>query len=589
MKHYAERIKTLALSRNLLKGEKIRACIYARVSTDKEGQAESCQNQVAMARKVLSDYPNIELVQIFVDDGISGKSDFNRPEYNQMLKMIEDGVIDLIVVKDFSRLNRDQYNSLGLITFLREKKATIFTLLNNTIHDLEDSNEAIFNSISFVMDEKYSHDQQEKARQVHQDRVDNLELSAKDVCFGYEWDTMTKTIHINEEAAKLINNIYTQFALENKTVSAIYEDLMKLALCVKRLEREKDANGKKTSKRKVVEYPLTYKMISRILQNPKYIGEFTINKLTTIYSRSKNPQRVKLPEEEWVTVYRPDLCIVDKKLFDLAQRIRESHLTPACYRNGEIKKMDLAGWTHPFSHLIQCTECGKYYQYDESGRKKVIPRYRIKMHSDCDSPQNSILEEDLEKIIRISLQSIYEDKQSILSDLMIVLEAAVRASQDNSDEVRDLMNSIEKLNKQYETLRKSLRFTDSDEILQDITNDMNQINENRNKLKKELEYKKSIQLDENFISSKLKEIKEELKELSNFKDLNTERVKRYIKNIFISPNGDITIYYNSKYGWNYTESLNIKDSNADINDVGTCGQRDDRCSVPATYPTLPPP
>ena len=585
MKHYAERIKEIALARNSLSCERICACIYARVSTDKEGQAESCQNQVDMAKRAISEYPNIELVEVFVDDGISGKSDFNRPEYNKMLKMIEDGIIKLIVVKDFSRLNRDQYNSLGLINLLRENKATILTLIDNNVHDLDDSNEAIFNSLSFVMDEKYSHDQQEKGRQTHEERVANKELSAKDVCYGYLWDQNTKTIQINEEEARIVKEIFVKYTLENKDPTAIAEEYRLKEVRVERLQRVKDAKGKKTSKRELVSSPLTSKSISRILLNRKYLGEFTINKLTTEYSRGKNSKRVKLPEDEWVVVERPDLQIIDRELFELAQRVRESRLTPSSGKKGQLRKEHFKG-IHNYSHLIQCSECRQFYTYDEAGRKNIIPRYRTRNHSGCISPQNFITESDLNKIVTTSLNTIFQDKKLILQDLENVLEEAVRASQDNSKEVRELTKTIDKLNKQYANFQNALSFA-SPETIKDLTINMNNINEKRTQLNKELEYKKSIQLDEHFVKTKLSEIRKALKELTNFNDLNRERILSYIQSIILFPNGDITIYYRSGNIWKYTEEN--KDLNSENNIVGKTGQLDDRCSVPATYPTLPPP
>ena len=60
----------------------VRVVIYARVSTDNEGQKESCSNQVELAKRYIDNHPNIKLVAIYIDDGISGKNDFTRPQYN---------------------------------------------------------------------------------------------------------------------------------------------------------------------------------------------------------------------------------------------------------------------------------------------------------------------------------------------------------------------------------------------------------------------------------------------------------------------------------------------------------------------------
>ena len=51
--------------------EPLNAVIYARVSTDNEGQKESCANQVELALNYISKHPNINLIGTYIDDGIS--------------------------------------------------------------------------------------------------------------------------------------------------------------------------------------------------------------------------------------------------------------------------------------------------------------------------------------------------------------------------------------------------------------------------------------------------------------------------------------------------------------------------------------
>ena len=92
--------------------DKVRAVIYARVSTDNEGQKESCFNQVALAESYIADHPNIHVLGTYIDDGLSGKNDFTRPQYNEMLQQLSMDRFDLIITKSLSRLNRDELNFL---------------------------------------------------------------------------------------------------------------------------------------------------------------------------------------------------------------------------------------------------------------------------------------------------------------------------------------------------------------------------------------------------------------------------------------------------------------------------------------------
>jgi hypothetical protein len=78
---YAQDLKT-RICAEAASPSPVRAVIYARVSTDNESQKDSCSNQIYIAKKYLEKHPNIKLLHIFTDDGISGKNDYNRPAYS---------------------------------------------------------------------------------------------------------------------------------------------------------------------------------------------------------------------------------------------------------------------------------------------------------------------------------------------------------------------------------------------------------------------------------------------------------------------------------------------------------------------------
>lgn len=149
---YAQDIKNKL---NTNSKEPIRAVIYARVSTDNEGQKESCANQVDLAQTYISKHPNITLIGTYIDDGISGKNDFSRPQYGEMIQLLQRGGFDLIITKSLSRLNRDEYNSLVLTNLLVANEATVLTLEDNLVHDFEDLNSGLLHSISYAIDAQY--------------------------------------------------------------------------------------------------------------------------------------------------------------------------------------------------------------------------------------------------------------------------------------------------------------------------------------------------------------------------------------------------------------------------------------------------
>lgn len=87
-----------------------KAAIYIRLSEADEGKAyesdsESVLNQRNMLMKFVKDN-NFIFVDEYVDDGYSG-TDFERPGFMRMIEDIKNKEVNLVIVKDLSRLGRD--------------------------------------------------------------------------------------------------------------------------------------------------------------------------------------------------------------------------------------------------------------------------------------------------------------------------------------------------------------------------------------------------------------------------------------------------------------------------------------------------
>lgn len=97
-----------------------RVAVYCRVSTLSEAQEESYETQYSVYRKMINNDSKLELVKIYGDQGISGKSTKNRPEFQQMLEDCRNGEIDVVMTKSISRFARNLADCLEAIRMLRE-------------------------------------------------------------------------------------------------------------------------------------------------------------------------------------------------------------------------------------------------------------------------------------------------------------------------------------------------------------------------------------------------------------------------------------------------------------------------------------
>ncbi len=91
-----------------------KAGLYTRLSVD-DGYVDRESNSITSQKQMLTqfaEYHGIEIVETYVDDGWSG-TNFQRPSFQNMIKDIENGLINCVITKDLSRLGRN-YLDCGL-------------------------------------------------------------------------------------------------------------------------------------------------------------------------------------------------------------------------------------------------------------------------------------------------------------------------------------------------------------------------------------------------------------------------------------------------------------------------------------------
>ena len=517
---YAEELRTKIYG-DICKENSVNAAIYARVSTNNLGQRESCDNQVAYAMDYISQHPNIQLRKVFIDDGISGKNDDNRPQYQQMLQMIRDGEIQVVIIKDYSRSNRSN-NSFELEDVLVENDATFINLANGRIDDLEDPDAALARHIQYLVDAKFVKDQSKKARITHELRCKNKILSAKDCSYGYDWHKEDKTITINKDQADIIRRIFEDYVYRNATPASIHKAL-----------QDEGIN-------------ICGRTVSNIISDERYIGNFYINKRTTKLGTGRTKsKRIKLPKEEWVLCERPDLQIVDDDLFEMAQRIHRARINIYEKPDKKATQARFQG-THKYAGKIFCPVCGKPYHFAWADRKKTIPMYALKSHSDCPNPIRRIFEKDLEEITRKALKQTIDQQEEVCISLEQVLTGIVEASQNRGDEIDRLKKQRASREKQLNNLIDQLSEGGLTEAAKSrIKTKINNITEETDRLTETINDKENNKLDNTYVTEKLASIRAAIADLRNFTSIDRDRILNYIERIDMPPNGDIEILLKS--------------------------------------------
>lgn len=196
---------------------------------NKDEESNSITNQ----KQILQDFAKKEgftNTMFFVDDGVSGTT-FQRPSFQRMERMAENGEIGTIIVKDLSRFGREQvemgrltqvvYPSLGIRFIAIQER--VDTLTGDGVEMMPFHN--IFN-------EWYAAQTSKKIRAVWQSKADNGKRVSSTVPFGYMKDPNDKEKWlIDDPAAEVVRKIYA-LCLAGRGPSQIARQLEKEKILV---------------------------------------------------------------------------------------------------------------------------------------------------------------------------------------------------------------------------------------------------------------------------------------------------------------------------------------------------------------------
>ena len=317
--------------------------LYCRLSQDdgREGESNSISNQ----KEILAQYARangFHNTMFFVDDGISGTT-FDRPDFQRMQRMIENGEIGVVIVKDLSRFGR---NYLDVGEYLEIKYPTLgvrFIAIQENVDTLKNTGTEMmpFNNI---FNEWYAAQTSKKIRAVWKSKADKGERIAAAIPYGYiKSQDDSKQWIIDEEAAKVVRYIFelTLEGLGPMKIARRLEDEQILSPTAYYLE-----NGRKSSNDISARGKCAWSTTSvrHILENRQYTG-CTVNFKTSLVSY-KVHKTVYNPEEEWQIIPNTQEAIIDEDTFNRVQELRDSR-----------RRNTATGRESLFSGLLYCADC----------------------------------------------------------------------------------------------------------------------------------------------------------------------------------------------------------------------------------------
>ena len=419
-------------------GEKITA-LYCRLSRDDElqGDSNSIINQKAILQKYADDN-GFRNTFLFVDDGYSGTT-FDRPDWNRLMGLVDEGRVGTIIVKDMSRLGRD-YLKVGMYTEMVFPNADIrFIAINNGVDSANQSENDMTPFIN-IFNEFYAKDTSHKIRAVFKAKGQSGKPLSTNPPYGYVKDPEDKTHWlVDEKAAEVVREIF-RLCIQGYGVSEIAKEITKQHILNPTAYAKAGGRSVPDNRGGDNDYTWRGSKVSHMLSRPEYLGH-TVNFKT--YRKSyKQKKQLKRDPSEWQIFENTHEAIIDRETYDIVQRIRDGRrrVTPM----GEMPTL---------SGMVFCADCGaKLYQV--RGRNlpqseyMVCATYRKRGKEVCSSHQirNSVIEEFLLDGIRSMTAYVREHEDEFVEMVTMLSKAETeKALRDEKRELEQAQTRVRKL------------------------------------------------------------------------------------------------------------------------------------------------
>lgn len=356
-----------------LPAQRMRVAAYARVSSGKDAMLHSLSQQVSYYNEYIQKRADWAFAGIYADEAVTGTKDTRR-EFQRLLNDCRTGKIDSIITKSVTRFARNTVTFLKTVRELKSLGIDVFFEKEN-IHSLSADGELMLTLLaSFAQEESLSVSENQKwriRRMFEQGRPNTGNM------LGY--NLVDGTLYIVAEEAEIVKMIFADY-LCGMGVNAIMKKLNAKGILTKRGNRWNQSS------------------VWGILRNEKYTGEMLLQK--TFSSDHINKRRtVNRGELPMYHVTGSHEAIIDKETFERVQceiRLRSEKYHPKVQTHKQ----------YPFSGLIRCGICGKYYRRKiacAGGKYKklvwICATYNTYGKSACPSqqiPENILIEKTAE-------------------------------------------------------------------------------------------------------------------------------------------------------------------------------------------------
>lgn len=344
--------------------------IYARISRDKkEKPSDSIENQIALCESFIQKSEDFSLAGIYKDIAKTG-TDFERPDFENLMDEVRMGKVNCIVVKDLSRFGRN-YTELGnfiekIFPFLGVRFVAVNDNLD-TFH-MDDPNKSLEVILKNIVNETYATDISKKVSSSHQMRIKQGGFICGAAPYGYvarKDEDGIRRLYLDENTAPIVKEIFAAY-LKGLSTLGISKLLLEKRVYIATDYRKFGKAVSDSEEAIRIWQPTT---ILQVLKNRAYTG-------TLIQGRNQKhlyegKSRERLSEEHWTVTENAHEAIismdtfekVQEKISDKAAPIKRSRKENATAKDDTI-----------FRGMVYCNLCQKRMSVHRqlSGKRTVF-------------------------------------------------------------------------------------------------------------------------------------------------------------------------------------------------------------------------
>ena len=319
----------------------VKTCIYLRKSREDERMEKELGKGETLSkhRKALLSFAkkkDLCIVNIY-EELVTGESLLYRPAMLELLKDVEAGVYDAVLVMDLQRLGRGDMEEQGII--LKAFKNTNTKIITpDKEYDLSNEFDEEYSEFEAFMSRKEYKMINKRLQRGILHSVNSGNYNSPYPPFGYiiKQEKLGRTLESHPQQSEILKCIYDWYVNESVGSEIIAQRL--------------NSMGLKTNKNN----NWTCQAVTGILKNPVYTGKIAWRKTTSNRLPKKISKKTQ-PRQDWIIAEGKHPALISESIYQQAQSIMKN--------NSKTHAKHSSGLQNTLAGIIVCGVCGAKMRY----------------------------------------------------------------------------------------------------------------------------------------------------------------------------------------------------------------------------------